>query len=75
MARPKAQRIKEAAEIVNLSLTAEEAAKLESGESLKLDEGMIKPLAKCKGLRIIDLGGGCGVYLSFPWSISVCCET
>jgi hypothetical protein len=75
MARPNAKGIKEAAEKAQLSLTDEQASKLEKGESIKLEAAKIKTLGGCSGIKIVDLGGGCGLYYNFPAGISVCCQT
>lgn len=75
-ARPSAKEIKEAANRANFSLTDDEVAKLERGETVSVQQTKVQTVRGCSGIKIVDLGGGCGLYLNpFPPSISVCCET
>lgn len=76
--RPTADQIKRAAESAQLSLTDEEAKKLEGGGSIRLEESAdnIRTVRGCSGIKIVDLGRGCGIYLiPFPPQVTVCCET
>jgi hypothetical protein len=77
MARPTAKAIREAARTAQLNLTEDDANKLEMGNSVTIDATRVQAaLAGCSGIKIVDLGGGCGLYLTpFPPSISVCCQT
>lgn len=78
--KPTAEQIKSAAESAQLSISTEDVKRLENGESVKLEESSNVMKATnangCSGIKIADLGGGCGLYLiPFPPQISVCCET
>lgn len=78
--RPTAEQIKKAAKSAQLSISDEDAKKLESGGSVRLEEASSAPKATaatgCSGIKIVDLGGGCGIYFNpFPPSINVCCQT
>lgn len=78
--KPTAEQIKRAAESAQLSISDEDAKKLENGGSVRLEEASsalnADAAAGCSGIKIVDLGGGCGIYLNpFPPSINVCCQT
>jgi hypothetical protein len=77
--KPTAEQIKKAAESAQLSISAEDAKRLENGENVKLEESgnmMTAAAGGCSGIKLVDLGGGCGLYLNpFPPSVSVCCQT
>ena len=77
-ARPKANDIQTKASALGISLSEAEAAQLEQGDNVPLKEQAIGTAAAagCSGIKIADLGGGCGLYLiPFPPQISVCCTT
>ena len=68
--------IRTGSESAGVFLNAEDAARLEKGENVPLRPDLIKSLGGCSGIKIVDLGHGCGLYLNpFPPSINVCCQT
>jgi hypothetical protein len=80
MAKPSATDIIAAANKVGVTLLHDDAVKLANGGQLSPDrftqsKRFEADAPTCSGIKIIDLGGGCGLYLNFPAMISVCCQT
>jgi hypothetical protein len=78
MAKPNAQQIGEAAAKAGLRLSSEDVTRLDHGQPVGLkQEHVAAPAGRgCSGIKLVDLGGGCGLYFTpFPPQISVCCET
>jgi hypothetical protein len=57
-------------------LSDDEATQLAARKTVSVSQGKLQALGGCSGIKIVDLGHGCGLYLNpFPPSINVCCET
>ena len=78
MAKFTAADIKAATAKAPFQLSDAEVARLVEGKVVPLTDAHLRAMTAptCSGLKIIDLGGGCGVYINiFPPSINVCCQT
>ena len=78
MAKPKAEQISSAAGKAGLRLSPDDVKRLEAGEVVSIDAQKVPAAASagCSGIKLVDLGGGCGLYfIPFPVpQISVCCQ-
>ena len=76
MAQLNADEIRATAKRAGLTLTDDEAAQLAARKTVPVSQGKLQALGGCSGIKIVDLGHGCGLYLNpFPPSVNVCCET
>lgn len=71
--------VREAVQSTNLNLTDDEVRKLIAGDTVELKQSTgkeaVRAAGNCSGIKIADLGGGCGLYLiPFPPQVRVCCE-
>jgi hypothetical protein len=77
--RPSGAAIKAAIEKSGLNLAPQDIAQLEQGRQVLLAASSLKSTTVqggCSGLKIIDLGNRCGLYINlFPPTVYVCCET
>ena len=75
MSKHTAKQIQEAVKEFGVELSDDEAQKLIDGTNVDLDQARIKSTSgRCEGIRIKDLGDGCGLYYIPPFQISYCCE-
>jgi len=73
--RPNADQIRQAAQRAGLRLNDTDINHLATGSAVSLQPAHIAPQATCSGIKIIDLGNKCGLYVNaFPPTITVCCE-
>jgi hypothetical protein len=78
MAKPGAEQIGHAATKAGFRLSAGDVKELEAGRPVPVAASQVNvpaAAAGCSGIKIADLGGGCGLYFTpFPPMVSVCCQ-
>ena len=86
MARHSLDDLKKAANDLGIDLSDEEAKKMIDGSKIDLDQTRIDgskidldqtrvaASPPCEGMKVKDLGRGCGIYYIPPLTISYCCN-
>ncbi|MFL5614819.1 MAG: hypothetical protein ACJ796_14245 [Gemmatimonadaceae bacterium] len=74
-ARPQADQIRQASKRGGLNFSDADINRLASGEQVTLRSEHVSAAGKCSGVKIVDLGNNCGLYVNlFPPTVTVCCE-